>query len=151
MGKVVVADASCLIALSKIGHLSLLEALFGCVLLPPAVFHEVVVRGAGRPGAEEVRAATWIETREVKDRRAVRALKLTLGQGEAEAIVLAGEQSAAFLILDDERARRTALERGLPVVGTVALLKQGAQESLIDDLATALHRLREAGFYFSLE
>jgi predicted nucleic acid-binding protein len=39
---VVVADASPLIALERIGHLELLKALFGEVLVPPAVAAEAL-------------------------------------------------------------------------------------------------------------
>jgi predicted nucleic acid-binding protein len=37
----VVSNASPLIALEQIDHLELLEQLFGTVLIPPAVVHEV--------------------------------------------------------------------------------------------------------------
>jgi predicted nucleic acid-binding protein len=94
-----------LIGLSKIGQLDLLRQLFGQVLVSKSVYHEVVIRGANRPGASEVAAAAWIEVCEIKDQLALRTLKLTLGIGESEAIILASEKSADFLILDDWKAR----------------------------------------------
>ena len=53
----VVADSSPLIGLSSIGRLDILRAVFARVLVPAAVHAEVVVEGAGRPGAAEVAAA----------------------------------------------------------------------------------------------
>jgi len=50
MSKVVIADSSCLIGLSKIGKLQILHDLFGTVLIPEKVYQEVVVSGRGRPG-----------------------------------------------------------------------------------------------------
>ena len=66
----IVCDASPLIALSSIDRLPLLERLAastgtpGHVLVPPAVYHEVVVKGAGEPGADAVADARWIEQRQ---------------------------------------------------------------------------------------
>jgi predicted nucleic acid-binding protein len=54
MSKIVIADSSCLIALSKIGELGLLERLFSHIFIPQAVYQEVVIRGEGRPGSKEV-------------------------------------------------------------------------------------------------
>ncbi len=34
---------------------------------PMAVYDEVVVKGVGKPGADEIRDALWIETREVAE------------------------------------------------------------------------------------
>ena len=148
MYKVVVADSSCLIALSKIGQLQILEQLFGHILIPSAVFHEVVTRGAGRPGAGEVANAEWIETCEVQDQLAVNALKLALGAGEAEAIILASERRADFLILDDWQARQMALGLSLSVIGTVAVLTKAVDKGILQDLSGMLQRLRQAGFHF---
>lgn len=44
MCKVVVADSSCLIGLSKIGRLEILHDLFDTVLIPEKVYQEVCVR-----------------------------------------------------------------------------------------------------------
>jgi predicted nucleic acid-binding protein len=53
----IVCNAGPLIALSIVGHLGLLEKLYSRVLVPDAVFQEVVGPGAGRIGAAEVAAA----------------------------------------------------------------------------------------------
>lgn len=150
MDKVIVADASCLIALSKIDQLQVLKELFGRIFIPLSVFHEVVTKGAGRPGAKDVSDADWIETCEVKDQLAVNALKLTLGAGEAEAIVLASENSATYIILDGWQARQMALGLSLPVIGTVAVLTKAVEKGILPDLESVLEQLHQVGFRFSL-
>ena len=58
-----VADATPLIALARIGAFSLLQDVLKALVIPPAVFDEVVTHGKGRPGAPEVQAALsagWI-------------------------------------------------------------------------------------------
>jgi uncharacterized protein len=47
---IVVADASPLIALARIGRLDLLRAMFGGLLLPEAVWREVVAAGLEKAG-----------------------------------------------------------------------------------------------------
>lgn len=150
MSKTVVADSTCLIGLSRIRSLSVLRELFESILIPPSVYDEVVTSGAGRPGAAEVATADWIATCEPKDHLAVESLKITLGAGESEAIVIAREQNADFIILDDWRARQTALRLSLPVIGTVAVLAKAEEKGLISDLNSALQELRQVGFYFPL-
>jgi predicted nucleic acid-binding protein len=150
MFKIVVADSSCLIGLSKIGQLDILRELFGEIRVPAAVYHEVVIMGAGKPGAEAVKAAEWIIRQEVKDELAVKTLRVNpLGLGECEAMVLALEQRADFLILDDGNARKAALALELPVIGTLAILHQAAQKGLLADLPETLERLKRAGFRFA--
>jgi len=151
VSKVVVADSTCLIGLSKIGRLGLLRELFESIMIPPAVYDEVVTSGRGRPGADEVAAADWIATCGPKDHLAVDSLRVTLGAGESEAIVIAQEQNADFIILDDWQARQTALRLSLPVIGTVAVLAKAEEKGLISDLNSALQELRQVGFYFPVD
>jgi uncharacterized protein len=149
MPSCVVADASCLIGLARIDRLTLLQDLFSEIQIPGAVYREVVEQGAGRPGAAAVKAAAWIRRQEVQDQLAVRALRVNqLGQGECEAMVLALERGADFLILDDARARRAALALSLPVIGTVAIVHKAAEKGFLRDLDETLARLRKAGFRF---
>jgi predicted nucleic acid-binding protein len=80
----------------------------------------------------------------------VDSLKITLGAGESEAMVIAREQNADFIILDDWHARQTALRLSLPVIGTIAVLAKAEEKGLISDLNSALQELRQVGFYFSV-
>ncbi len=82
-GRVVVSDSSPLIHLSQIGHLNLLRELFSEVLIPPAVYREVVLEGRGRPGSREVKEASWIRVVKIRDERLKRVLQLQLDEGEA--------------------------------------------------------------------
>jgi len=65
----VVSNSGPLINLAKVGQFALLQNLFQNIMIPPAVFEEVVVRGVGQPGAGETRTAQWIvcETLEQPD------------------------------------------------------------------------------------
>ncbi|MDH7486383.1 MAG: hypothetical protein QHJ81_08940 [Anaerolineae bacterium] len=82
----VVANSSVLIALSTIGQLLLLKRRFPQgILIPEAVWHEVVEAGGDRPGAKEIRTASWIQRRIVRDQDFVKLLCAQLDMGEAEA------------------------------------------------------------------
>ena len=63
-----------------------------------AVYDEVVVKGAGKPGSDEVWQASWIETREVANRNVAAQFRTILGTGESEAIALAKESEADLII-----------------------------------------------------
>ncbi|MEE8390559.1 MAG: hypothetical protein V3S14_07150 [Anaerolineae bacterium] len=97
---IVVSDASLLINLARVGHFDLLVAFYGQLVIPQAVYDEVVARGQGRDGSREVKEASWIEVRVPQDELAVRALAAELGKGEASAIILAQELQAALLLID---------------------------------------------------
>ncbi len=60
-------DASTLIALARIGQLDILTRVGARVMIPRGVYEEVVVKGVGKPGADEMRDAPWIETHEVAE------------------------------------------------------------------------------------
>ncbi len=149
MYKVVIADSSCLIALSKIGELEILHALFENIIIPKAVYVEVVVQGKGRTGAEEVKNAKWIKVENAKNKLAVKAFQINLGAGESEAITLAIEKNADLIILDDSRARQAAEELSLTFVGTLAILQKAKSKGLIKNFEKTLDDLRKAGFRFN--
>jgi uncharacterized protein len=60
---IAVADSSPLITLAKLDCFDLLHGILTCVYISTEVHDEVVVLGAGRPGAPEVEKADWIESR----------------------------------------------------------------------------------------
>ena len=139
----VVADASILIGLSSIGQLALLNERFpGGVLIPPAVWREVVEQGKERPGAREVAGANWITVRDVTTRKIVQLLEMALEEGEAEAIALAHEIGAEVVLLDERDARRAAKQLGLRVLGTIGILMWGRRVGRLASLREALDALR---------
>jgi predicted nucleic acid-binding protein len=145
----VVSNAGPLITLATLGRLDLLKALFGQVVIPPAVYEEVVVRGSGEPGSREVEEAAWIRTRQVTDRLAVQLLRETLDAGESEALVLAQELDARYVLLDDGQARRKARLIGLEKTGTLGILLMAREAGLILAVGPILDELRRTDFRMS--
>jgi predicted nucleic acid-binding protein len=69
-----------LIALSTIGQLELVHQRFpDGVLLPKAVWKEVVEIGAGRPGAKQVAQASWLTIRPVTNTALVSSFTSGIG------------------------------------------------------------------------
>ena len=146
----VVSDSGPLIALAKVGKLCVLRELFGKVIIPRAVWMEVVERGKGKPGSEEVSSAGWIEVVEVNDRLGVEILQQEIEIGEAEAIVLAKELNADIILLDEKIPRIIAKSLGLNVAGSLAVLFIARKKGIIDDdLDALLREMKSKGVYFS--
>jgi uncharacterized protein len=147
---IVVSNTSPIINLAAVDKLELLEALFGAILIPDAVAEEIVVKGAGQPGADAVNRGRWITTRPVINRLAVQSLRLELDPGEAESIILAQEQEADLLLLDERKARRVARQFGLRTIGLLGLLIEAKNRGLLDNVKDILDALQTtAGFWIS--
>lgn len=147
---IVVSDASPLISLTAVRHLGLLPLLYGEVLVPPAVYHEVVSSPPDAVGASEVGAARWIQVREVEDRPLVEALSVNLDAGEAEAIALAVETGADLLLVDERRARAIARRLGQRVIGVLGVVLEAKVKGLLPEVRPVLEELSaSAGFRIS--
>jgi hypothetical protein len=146
---VVVSNSGPLINLARIGRLDLLPSLYTTLMIPSAVYREVVVRGSGQPGSDEVAQAGWITTRSVTDTLAVAGLATMLDQGEAEAIVLAKELSAAELLIDERLGRRMAQSLGLPIKGTLGILVRAKHRGLVPNVKDDLDSLLQHGMWIS--
>jgi predicted nucleic acid-binding protein len=123
--------------------------LFGRVLIPPAVYEEVAVRGKGEDGADELVRATWIQQRHPRRLTVVAALVTFLGVGEAEAIALAGERPDTLLLIDETHGRRVARNMKIVVRGTLGILLQGFRAGHVPDLEIAVSRMRERGTWIA--
>jgi uncharacterized protein len=145
----VVSNAGPLIHLSWIGQLNLLQQLYDEFIVPNRVREEVLQANDDVPGVSELRAvfATgWIHVHLVESRKDVEALESILDAGESEAIVLAREVQADVLLLDDRRARREAERQGVPISGTVGILRSARDRALIPAVLPLLIELRCLGF-----
>ncbi len=72
-----------------------------------------------------------------------------LGAGETSAVFLAKALRARWVLMDDRDGARFAVEQGLRVIGTLAVLEQAACQDLLD-LPSVLHRLQATTFRISL-
>ncbi len=109
--RVVVSDASPIIAYANIERLDLLERLLSPLLAPPRVVQEI------RPSVGL--APLWIVETPLRRRPTVLDA-WALDAGEYEAIGLALELGAR-VILDDRPARLVAKQMGLEVTGSIGL------------------------------
>ncbi len=133
-----VSNSSGLIALESIGRLDLLHRLYGTVTIPDAVAQEC---GMALPA--------WLVVQTVQNQGLVQSLRMNLGPGESEAIALASEASAARVILDDKKARRTARQLGLPVTGLLAVLLQAKQHGFVSSLREIIAELTAVQFFIT--
>jgi predicted nucleic acid-binding protein len=148
---IAVADAGLQIHLSWIGRLDVLPVLYDPVLVPPTVEHEVLRARPEVPGVEAIRVAFgvgWLRLQAVTDLPAVTGLQRAAGldRGESEAIVLFREAAAHLLLIDERRARAYAEREGLPVTGTVGILRRARERGLVPAVAPLLDELRAQGF-----
>jgi uncharacterized protein len=142
-----VSNSSPLILYSRIGQLGLLQTLFDEILVPPAVWHEVVVAGAGRAGQREVDHAEWIRIHPLP-RPAVSTQFAFLDPGEAEALTLASSLDTAVpILIDDEQARRVAEASELFPIGSGGILVRAKEAGLISSVRPHLMELRSAGLF----
>lgn len=135
----VISNSSPLIALEHLGHLDLLEKLFGAVIIPPAVARELAPRIL----------PTWITEHRLSQPIGAQILGASLGNGESEAISLALELSAQLVILDDRPARRLAKALGLSVIGTLGALLLAKQKGLLSVIKPEMEALVNFGFRIS--
>ena len=140
-----ISNSSVLIALSSIGQLSILTQRFADgILIPQAVWYEVVETGAGRVGAIEVAAGlnVWLSVQKVDNKPLISVLKQDLDDGEAEAIALFCEQPMDALLLDEKKARQVARRMTLPALGTLGLLIWAKRQGVVSNLQEQLDALR---------
>jgi len=129
--------------------LEILEFFFGEILVPEVVYRECVGEGGEREDAKEIEKARWIRIVNIQDEELKIALNVVLDEGESESIVLALEQSADLILLDDYEAREFARTYGLNITCTVGILMKAKKEGKITSLKEELERLRESGFWLS--
>lgn len=137
MSEAVITDSACLIGLERIQQLEILPKVFLPIFIPPAVAAEVNLK------------KNWLRVQSPENQSLVIALKTQLDPGESEAIALAVERPEIIIILDDLRARETALQLNLKVIGTVGLLLRAKRQGVISEIKPLLEGLNQANFRIS--
>lgn len=135
----VVSNSSPLLALAQIGLLDLLRQLHTTVLMPPAVARESTPSIPVRPH--------WLVEQPLGGPLDPRVLRASLHPGEREALTLAMERSADWVVLDERSARSVAEALGHPVVGAIGVLIQAKRHGLLPLVRPSLDALLATGFY----
>ena len=139
---IVVSDTTPITTLLKAGEVTLLEMLFGSVIIPGAVADELLVFHEQLP--------SFILVRTVSEPDRLPPGVERLGKGETEAIQLAKEVGAEILITDDHKARAAAASLGLKCTGLLGLLVHAKQKNQLSSVRTMIDVLeRKGGLYLS--
>jgi predicted nucleic acid-binding protein len=139
---IVVSDTTAVTTLLKAGMEGLLSELFGDVIVPQAVYEELMAFHSHLPDFVLIRPT----------QPAARRLPETafLGRGEAEAIALAKRIKSDLLLTDDLKARNVAAALKLKCMGLLGVLILAKQRGHITSVKEALETLQaRGGLYLS--
>ena len=145
----VVVNSSPLIALCGIGKLDLLRKIYGEIAIPAAVYEEISAKHNSICKRNIDNSSTWIHVCQIQNNLAKKLFKARLHAGEVEAMILAQEQNADLLIIDDALAKKHAVYLGINVTGTLGVLIKARQIDLIDKLEPLLRQLQRNNIYIS--
>ncbi len=150
---IVVADTTPLISLMKVGHLNLVHQLFGEILIPNAVFEELVYNSRFPEESKMIRECSFIKRVDIEDVRAVQLLQRSSGldAGESEAIILSDMTDASLLLMDEVKGRQVARQMGIQLMGTIGMLLVGYQEKKIskEEILDCIEMLKITGRHIS--
>ena len=152
-----ISNATPLIYLGKLGQLDLLFRLFGAIYIPTEVYREVVINGL-RLGAIEAQSINYLINQGsiivvkpvIPDQ--LPAWAQPLDAGEIEVILLAQQQQADWVLIDNQHARRAARNIELPLKGTIGILLDGFRQQFLSlsELKFLLYRVKsQADFWIS--
>lgn len=113
---IAVSNSSPIMNLAAVGRLGLIKLKFGNIVIPDAVWRELVIDGKGKKGVEDIEKSNWIKVQSVRNKALIEVLEKDLDNGESEAIALAVENNADLLLLDDKSARLIAANLGLKLI-----------------------------------
>ncbi|WP_017304658.1 DUF3368 domain-containing protein [Spirulina subsalsa] len=146
---IIISNTSPINYLILIGQIDLLLKLFRQIIIPQVVYSELSDPEA--PNLVRTWITTppsWLKIQPQSVSEASDTIINLLDPGERAAILLAQELKANLLLLDDMKARRTAIDRGLRITGILGILDQAATLKLID-LPVAVQNLQATSFWAS--
>lgn len=145
---IAVSDTTPLRHLIAIGQENLLHELFTTLLIPRGVQQELTDARTPDRVRRRVSAISWIEVRTVTETQS-KPFPSTLHRGEREAILLAELLQPDVLLIDEQLGRTVALNRGVPVSGTLGVLERADLTGLVSDFPQLLKDLKQSGFFIT--
>ena len=148
----VISNSTPLIAFVKKNELPVLKSLFNEIMIPKAVFDEILnlphrFDDEGEIFNKEIRKK-WIIVKEISTPNFT---KLNLGKGEIEALNLCFEVDNPLLLMDEKKGRNIAKSFEIIVLGTLGILALAKKRNLKNEqnLLENLDLLIKRGFYLS--
>jgi len=138
INKVIISDASCLIALDRIHQLEILHQLFSFVFTTKEIEIEF-----GNP------LPKWITIQPLKNIEKKTELLKIVDEGEASAIALALETDNCILIIDEKKGRKLAQKLNIEIAGTLQILLLAKSKGFISSLTKIFSELEQESFRFS--
>jgi len=138
MTRIIVCDTGPLLHLSEAGASQLLS-LAGEILIPPLVAIEFEANAHGWSPPQWARKVALEKSTQKKAEKWAKAKQIDAG--EAEAIGLALQEQADWLLTDDAKARQFAESLGIEVHGSIAIILWAVAIGLIREKTLAIQLL----------
>lgn len=139
----IISDTTPIISLIKIGKLDILNSMYGDIIIPVAVYNELVSNPLMKNEVETVKKSKFLKVTKVENLFAVKLLQkqLNLGAGESEAIVLSDSLKADLLVIDEKKARGVAENMGIAITGTLGILVDAKRQNRLKELKPLLDNM----------
>ena len=98
----IISNTTPILSLLKINKLDLLKKLYGEIVIPNAVFQEIE-NGKEKKYYQDLTNLSWIKINDLKNPDS-KEYFTDLDDGEAEVLILAKEQNADLIIMDETLA-----------------------------------------------
>ena len=138
MPKIIIADTSCFIILTKINELELLHQVYAEITTTVEILSEF---GAPLPD--------WIKIKSVGDKQTQQLLEMQIDKGESSAIALALETHDPTVIIDDFKARKVAERLGIKTTGTIGVIVKAKLKGIIPLIKPILKKIKQTDFRLS--
>lgn len=147
---IVVSDTTVLSTLYLIDKVDWLRQLFGEIIIPEAVFDELKELEKFGHDIGKFQNSVWIAVRSIKSPDLVKELGKYLDTGESEAIALALEVNADYLLIDERKGSEKATEMGITTIGLLRVILELKQRKLIPLVKPVLDDIKhKGGFWIS--
>ena len=147
----IIVNSTPLIILCKIGQLEILKKLYGEIFIPQAVYKEITAKSDLIKTQINNAAKEWIKIKAIQNHDDKKMYKAKLHDGEVEVMILAQEQKADLVIIDDNAAKKTAKYLQLPVTGTLGVLIKAKMKGIIPNVLLIIEEMERNHFYINKE
>jgi predicted nucleic acid-binding protein len=142
-----VINASPLIFLFNTELAFVLPKMFQEIVVPQAVYQEILADAQKDKAAQQLRQTSWIKKAAVENATSI--IKWDLGEGETAVLSFALSHPDFYAVVDDSMAKKCARSFSIKTLGTGSIMILAKEKHLITSVETSLRKLRESGMWIS--